>query len=81
LIPLEEKFDQNDVVANPTLKSSNIEIEPVNITRTKSSNIEIEPVNITRTSESKLVNISRLLSSDIKEQYVKILSKYTDVFS
>lgn len=66
LIPLKKIFDCNDVVANPTLKSPNI---------------DIEPLNISHGGENKLINLSWVFPFKIKEQYTNFLSKYIDVFA
>lgn len=66
LIPLEKLFDQNDVPKNPQLISTQDDIEEVNI----GTNDEI-----------KKIKICASLDPEIKDQYLKFLEKYKDVFA
>jgi len=65
LIPLNQLFDQNDVVRNPTL-----------VPMKKG----VEDVNLGTTDQPKLVKLSKTLSPKIKAKYVNLLSEVFDVF-
>ena len=66
LIPLENIFDQNDVAKNPKVK-------PVDDA--------IEDQNIGTKENPKIVKLSKKLPEKEKEEYVKLMKKYTDVFA
>ena len=66
LIPLERLFDQNDVAKNPKVKPVGDAIEDRNI------GIEENP---------KIIKLSKKLPEREKEEYVKLMKKYTDVFA
>ena len=66
LIPLENLFDQNDVVKDPKLK-------PVENT--------IEDKNIGTEENPKVVKLSKKLLAKEKDEYVNLMKKYTDVFA
>ena len=66
LIPLERLFDQNDVAKNPKVKLVGDAVEDKNI----------------GTKENpKIIKLSKKLPEKEKEEYVKLMKKYTDVFS
>ena len=65
-IPLEKLFDQNDVAKNPKVK-------PVDDA--------IEDKNIGTAENPKIVKLSKKLPEKEKEEYVKLMKRYTDVFS
>ena len=65
MTPLEIFFDQNDVAKNPKVK-------PVDDA--------IEDKNIGTIENPKIVNLSKKLPEKEKEEYVKLMKKYTDVF-
>lgn len=65
LIPLEELFDQDDVARKPTLVPTDK---------------EVEDVNLGTTDQLKLVKLSKTLSTETKTKYVKLLSKFSNVF-
>ena len=52
-----------------------------NIPGVKSSHEDVEDVNIGVEQEPKLVKISKKLSAEVKEKYVNLLKKYSDVFA
>ena len=58
LIPLEEIFDQDDVARKPSLVPTDK---------------GVEDVNLGTTDKPKLVKLSKALSPEVKEQYVKLL--------
>ena len=66
LIPLEIFFDQNDVAKNPKVK-------PVENA--------IEDRNIGTKENPKIVKLSKKLPEREKEEYVKLMKKYTYVFA
>ena len=66
LVPLEKLFDNNDVAKNPGVKPSHEDVEDINV-GTK--------------QEPRLVKISKRLSVEAKEKYLKVLKQYQDVFA
>jgi len=66
LIPLEELFDQDNVVRKSTL-----------VPMDKG----VEDVNIGTVDQPKLVNLSKTLSPEKKANYVKLLSEFSDVLA
>ena len=66
LIPLEEIFDQDDVVRKPTL------------TPTEKG---VEDMNIGTKNKPKMVMLSKTLSLEAKDKYVKLLSEFSDIFA
>jgi len=59
-------FDQDDVVRKPTLVPTEK---------------GVEDVNIGTADQPKLVKLSKTLSPESKAKYVKLLSKFFDVFA
>ena len=66
LIPLEELFDQDDVAKKPSLVPTDK---------------GVEDVNLGTADKPKLVKLSKALSPEVKEKYVKLLSEFSDVFA
>ena len=66
LILLEELFDQDDVAKKPSL----VPIEK-----------GVEDVNLGTPDQPKFVKLSKILSPEAKDKYVKLLSKFSDVFA
>lgn len=66
LIPLEERFDQDDVARKPTLQLTEKGVEEVNIGTT------VNP---------KLVKLSKALPPKIKDKYISLMASFADVFS
>ena len=66
LIPLEKLFDQNDVAKNPKVK-------PVGDA--------VEDKNIGTEENHRVIKLSKKLLEREKEEYVKLMKKYTDVFA
>ena len=66
LIPLEKLFDQNDVAKD---------------TKVKPADNAIEDRNIGTEENPKIVKLSKKLPEKEKEEYVKLMKKYTDVFA
>ena len=66
LIPLEKCFYQNDVAKNPKVK-------PVENA--------VEDRNIGTEENPKIIKLSKKLPEKEKEEYVKLMKKYTDVFA
>ena len=66
IIPLEELFDQDDVVRKPTLVPTNK---------------GVEDVNLGTVDQPKLVKLSKTLSPKVKVKYVRLLSEFSDVFA
>ena len=66
LVPLEELFDNNDVARNPKVAPSDAEVEECNI------GIEKEP---------KIIKISKNLTIENKERYIKLMKEFYDVFA
>ena len=63
---MEKKFDQNDEAKNPKVKPVENDVEDRNI------GIEENP---------KVIKLSKKLPEKEKEEYVKLMKKYTDVFA
>ena len=66
MVSLEEIFDNNDVARNPKVSPSDAKVEECNI------GTEQEP---------KIINISKILTSEKKERYIKIMKAFFDVFA
>lgn len=66
LIPLEKLFDQNDVIWNP---------------QSISSQEDIEEINIGTNDDAKNIKIYASLDPETKNQYLKLLQNYKDVFA
>ena len=66
LIPLEEHFDQDDVAKKPSLVPTEK---------------GVEDVNLGTANKPKFVKLSKALSPEVKEKYVKLLSKFCNVFA
>eukprot|EP00253_Pinus_taeda_P025553 PITA_25553 len=66
LIPLEERFDQDDVARKPTLMPTDEGVEDVNL----------------GTAENpKMVKLSKALPPKVKHQYIRLLSSFSNVFA
>lgn len=65
LIPFERLFDQNDVALRP---------DPFQDTK-------LEDYNIGSPQEPKFVKLSRLLSTEERAQYVRLMKEFNDVFA
>jgi hypothetical protein len=66
LVPLEELFDNNDVARNPKVGPNDVEVEDCNI------GTEQEP---------KIIKISKNLTIENKERYIKLMKEFFDVFA
>ena len=66
LIPLENLFDQNDVVRDPKVKPT--------------ENV-VEDKNIGTKENPRIVNLSKKLLAKEKYEYVKLIKKYIHVFA
>ena len=66
LIPLEELFDQDDVVRKPILVPTDK---------------GVEDVNLGTTDKPKLVKLSKSLTPEVKVKYDRLLSEFSDVFA
>lgn len=65
-MPLEKLFDNNDVSHQPKIKP-NVE--------------EVEDCNIRTEEDSKIIKISNNLSPEAKSEYIRMLTKFSDVFA
>jgi hypothetical protein len=66
LVPLEELFDNNVVARNPKLSLSDVEVEECNI-GTK--------------QDPRIIKISKSLTIENKERYIKLMKELFDVFA
>ena len=66
LVPLEEMFDSNDVASNPKVARSDAKVEEFNIGIEK---------------ESKVIKISKNMTKENKERYLKLMKEFYDVFA
>jgi len=66
LVPLEKMFDENDVAKNPKITTSAEYVEDCNI------GIEAEP---------KMVKLSKTLSPEVKQEYIKLMKYFSNVFA
>ena len=66
LIPIEELFDNNDVARSPKVAPNDVEVEECKV------GIEQEP---------KIIKISKNLTIENKERYIKLLKEFFDVFA
>ena len=66
MIPLETLFDQNDVARDPKVKPAEKTVEDKNI------GTEDDP---------KIVRLSKKLHAKEKDEYVKLVKRYIDVFA
>jgi len=66
LIPLEELFDHDDVARKPTLQPTEK---------------GVEEVNIGTAQEPKTVKLSKSLTPKVKEEYIRFLSSFANVFA
>ena len=66
LVPLEKLFDENDEAKNPRVSPNESEVDEFNIGTDK---------------ESKIVKLSKSLSSENKEKYLELMRQLSDVFS
>ena len=66
LVPLEKKFDKNDVARSPKIT---VDEE------------DVEDCNICTPEDLKIIKLSKKLSPEVKERYVKLMKEFPDVFS
>ena len=66
LVPLEDLFDQDDVARKPTLVPTEK---------------GVGDVNIGTANKPKMIKLSKTLSPEVKEKYIHLMSKFSDVFS
>jgi hypothetical protein len=66
LVPLEELFDNNDVEKNPKVTPNEGEAEDCNIGTKK---------------EPKFIKLSKNLTPENKERYLKLMKEFSDVFA
>ena len=66
LVPLEELFDDNDVAKN---------------TKVIPNDTEVEDFNIGTEHEPRIIKISKSLTLESKERYIKLMKKFFDVFA
>ena len=65
-IPLEELFDDNDVAKNPKVTLNDVKVEDCNI------GTEQEP---------RIIKISKNLTLENKERYIKLMKYFFDIFA
>jgi hypothetical protein len=66
LVPLEKLFDENDVARNPNITASDEDIEDCNI----------------ETQENpRIIKLLKILSLDVKHDYIKLMKYFPDVFA
>jgi hypothetical protein len=65
-VPLEKLFDENDVAKNPKITASEEDVEDCNI------GTEEKP---------KMVKLSKTLSPEVKQDYIKLMKYFPDVFA
>ena len=66
LIPLEELFDQYDVVRKPTLVPTEK---------------GVEDVNIGIAEKSKFIKLSKYLPSEVKPKYIDLFTEFSNMFA
>jgi hypothetical protein len=66
LVPLEKLFDENDVARNPKIT--------VNDEDVKDCNIETQ-------ENPRIIKFSKMLSPEVKQNYIKLMKDFPDVFS
>jgi hypothetical protein len=66
MVPLEELFENNDVERNPKVAPDDAEVEHCNIGIEK---------------ETKVINISKNMTIENKERYIKLIKDFFDVFA
>jgi hypothetical protein len=66
LVPLEKLFDNNDVARSPKIIVNEGDVEDCNIGTHQDPNI---------------INLSRTLSPEVKEKYIKLMKEFPNVFS
>jgi hypothetical protein len=66
LVPLEKLFDNNDVARSPKITVNEG---------------DVEDCNIGTSEDPKIIKLSRNLSPEVKERYVKLMKEFPDVFS
>ena len=66
LVPLEDIFDNNDVAKSPRVTPRDDEVEECNIGTEK---------------DPKVIKISKNLTQESKEKYIKIMKEFYDVFA
>jgi hypothetical protein len=66
LVPLEKLFDENDVARNPKITANDEDVEDCNI----------------GTQENpKIIKLSKTLSPEVKQDYIKLMKDFPDVFA
>jgi hypothetical protein len=66
LVPLEKLFDENDVARNPKITTS---VE------------NVEDCNIGTKENPKMIKLSKTLSSEVKQDYIKLMKDFPDVLA
>jgi hypothetical protein len=66
LVPLEKLFDNNDVARSPKITVDEG---------------DVEDCNIGTPEDPKIIKLSKKLSPEVKERYVKLMKEFPDVFS
>jgi hypothetical protein len=66
LVPLEKLFDENDVARNPKITANDEDVEDCNI------GTEENP---------KIIKLSKTLSPEVKQDYIKLMKDFPDVFA
>ena len=66
MISLEKLFDQNDVAKDPKMKPT----EDI-----------VEDKNIGTENHPKIIKLSKKLFYEVKEYYINLMKKYTNVFA
>ena len=66
LIPVENIFDQNDVFKSP---------------RIQFDDEEVESCNLGTVAMPKMIKISKIFSTDMKQKYIEMMKRFIDVFS
>jgi len=66
LVPLEKFFDENDVDRN---------------TKITTNDKDVKDWNIGTQDNMKIIKLSKMLSSEVKQDYIKLLKDFPDVFS
>ena len=66
MVPLEKLFDNNDVAKSPKITVNEG---------------DVEDCNIGTQEDPKIINMSKTLSPEVKEKYIKLMKEFPDVFS
>ena len=66
LVPLEKLFDNNDVARSPKITVNEG---------------DVEDCNIGTQEDTKIIKLSKTLSSEVKEKYINLMKDFPDVFS